>query len=175
MPIVLGLDSSTQSISAVILDTDSGLLVAEASVNFGNDLPHYGQPSGYDASGARGEVHSNPLMWVEALDLLLGRMKTDGVDFSNISAVSGSGQQHGSVYLKGCFGGKLASLDAAQDLKGQLAGCLTRKSSPIWMDSSTSAECELISDMMGGDEVVCKISGSIPVERFTGPQISKFA
>lgn len=175
MPIVLGLDSSTQSISAVILDTDSGQLVAEASVNFGNDLPHYGQPSGYDASGARGEVHSNPLMWVEALDLLLGRMKTDGVDFSNISAVSGSGQQHGSVYLKGCFGGKLASLDAAQDLKDQLAGCLTRKSSPIWMDSSTSAECELISDMMGGDEVVCKISGSIPVERFTGPQISKFA
>ncbi|MDB4467624.1 carbohydrate kinase, partial [Akkermansiaceae bacterium] len=66
MPIVLGLDSSTQSISAVILDTDSGQLVAEASVNFGNDLPHYGQPSGYDASGARGEVHSNPLMWVEA-------------------------------------------------------------------------------------------------------------
>ncbi|MDB4353951.1 FGGY-family carbohydrate kinase [Akkermansiaceae bacterium] len=175
MPTVLGLDSSTQSISAVILDTDSGQLVAEASVNFGNDLPHYGQPSGYDASGARGEVHSNPLMWLEALDLLLGRMKADGVDFSNISAVSGSGQQHGSVYLRGCFGEKLASLDAAQDLKDQLAGCLTRKSSPIWMDSSTSVECSEMASAVGGNDVVCAKSGSIAVERFTGSQIRKFA
>ena len=175
MPTVLGLDSSTQSISAVILDTDSGSLVAEASVNFGNDLPHYGQASGYDASGAGGEVHSNPLMWLEALDLLLGRMKADGVDFSKISAVSGSGQQHGSVYLKGCFGEKLASLDASKDLKDQLAGCLTRKSSPIWMDSSTSAECAEVAAAVGGDDVVCAKSGSIAVERFTGSQIRKFA
>lgn len=174
MPTFLGLDSSTQSLSAVLIDSESGSL-KEASVNFGKDLPQYGQSSGYDASGERGEVHSNPLMWLEALDLLLGKMKADGVDFSKVSAVSGSGQQHGSVYLKGCFGDKLASLDASSDLKGQLAGCLTRKSSPIWMDSSTSAECEQIEDQVGGNEVVCQKSGSIMVERFTGSQIRKFA
>jgi len=175
MPTVLGLDSSTQSISAVILDTGSGELLAEGSVNFGNDLPHYGQPSGYDPSGARGEVHSNPLMWLEALDLLLGGMRADGVDFSTISALSGSGQQHGSVYLASCFGEKLNSLDPKKDLKDQLAGCLTRKSAPIWMDSSTSVECSEVASAVGGDDVVCAKSGSIAVERFTGSQIRKFA
>ena len=83
MSLVLGLDSSTQSLSAVILDTEKGIVVADDSVNFGKDLPQYGQPHGYDESGARGRVHSNPLMWLEALDLLLSRMTKNGVDFSN--------------------------------------------------------------------------------------------
>lgn len=175
MSLVLGLDSSTQSLSAVILDTEQGVVVAEDSVNFGADLPEFGQPHGYDESGARGEVHSNPLMWLEALDRLLTTMKGKGVDFSQVSAVSGSGQQHGSVYLRGCFGEKLASLSASSDLKGQLAGCLTRQSSPIWMDSSTGAECAEIAAAVGGNDVVCAKSGSVAVERFTGPQIRKFA
>jgi len=174
MSIVLGLDSSTQSFSAVILDTGTGQMIAGDSVNFGKDLPHYGQPSGYDPHGKRGEIHANPLMWVEALDLLLTRMKTAGVDFAQIEAVSGSGQQHGSVYLKPCFGKKLAGLNSSEDLKDQIADCLTRPSSPIWMDSSTSAECSEIANAVGGNEVVCAKSGSIAVERFTGSQIRKF-
>lgn len=39
MPTVLGLDSSTQSLSAVILETGSGAIAHEASVSFGKDLP----------------------------------------------------------------------------------------------------------------------------------------
>ncbi|MFT7173129.1 MAG: xylulokinase [Paracoccaceae bacterium] len=175
MSLVLGLDSSTQSLSAVLLDTESGTVVADDSVNFGNDLPQFGQPHGYDESGVGGEVHANPLMWVEALDLLLGRMKEGGVDFSTVSAVSGSGQQHGSVYLRECFGEKLASLDSSSDLKSQLAGCLTRQSSPIWMDSSTGAECAEMAAAVGGNEVVCGKSGSVAIARFTGSQIRKFA
>ena len=174
MPIVLGLDSSTQSLSAVILDTVSGKILAEDSVNFGKDLPQYGQPSGYNPNGKRGEVHANPLMWVDAVDLLLVRMRANGVDFSEISAVSGSGQQHGSVYLKPCFGDKLASLDDSTPIKEQISGCLTRQSSPIWMDSSTAEECTEIAHAVGGNEVVCAKSGSIAVERFTGAQIRKF-
>lgn len=175
MPHFLGLDSSTQSISAVILDPDSGQIIAEDSVNFGKDLSHYGQSHGYDESGARGEVHSNPMMWVEALDLLLGRMKENGVDFSSLTAVSGSGQQHGSVYLSSEFGVTLSSLDASRSLKEQIESCLTRQSSPIWMDSSTSQECAEIAEAVGGNEAVCAKSGSIAVERFTGSQIRKFS
>ncbi len=175
MPTVLGLDSSTQSLSAIILDTNSGAVVAEDSVTFGAEFPNYRQPHGYDESGARGEIHANPMMWLEALDLLLARMVKNGVDFSKVASVSGSGQQHGSVYLRGCFGKKLASLNASKSLKEQLEGCLTRQSSPIWMDSSTSTECAEIADAVGGNDVVCAKSGSIAVERFTGPQIRKFA
>lgn len=171
----LGLDSSTQSLSAVLIDTESGKIVAAESVNFGRDLPHYGQPHGYLEGGPRGEVHADPLMWVEALDLLLTRMKAEGVDFSEVRAVSGSGQQHGSVYLNAQFAGVLGSLDAGQDLRSQLSGCLARATSPIWMDSSTTEECREIASAVGGNEVVCAKSGSIAIERFTGPQIRKFA
>lgn len=175
MSLILGLDSSTQSLSAVLLDADQGVVVAEDSVNFGDDLPQYQQAHGYAEGGLRGEIHANPLMWVEALDLLLERMKSNGVDFSSVVAVSGSGQQHGSVYLRSCFGEKLSQLDSAQSLVEQIEGCLTRKSSPIWMDSSTSVECAEIASAVGGNDVVCAKSGSIAVERFTGSQIRKFS
>ena len=42
MPSVLGLDSSTQSLSAVILETDSGAILHEESVSFGDDLASAG-------------------------------------------------------------------------------------------------------------------------------------
>ena len=175
MSLVLGLDSSTQSLSAVILDTKKGVVVANHSVNFGESLSHYNQPHGYDEAGARGEIHSNPLMWLEALDLLLAQMVSENIDFSQIKAVSGSGQQHGSVYLKANFNEALEGLTAQSDLKTQLTNCLSRLSSPIWMDSSTSKECAEIAHAVGGNEIVCLKSGSVAVERFTGPQIRKFA
>ena len=175
MSLVLGLDSSTQSLSAVILDTKKGVVVANHSVNFGENLSHYNQPHGYDEAGARGEIHSNPLMWLEALDLLLAQMVSENIDFSQIKAVSGSGQQHGSVYLKANFNEALEGLTAQSDLKTQLTNCLSRLSSPIWMDSSTSKECAEIAHAVGGNEIVCSKSGSVAVERFTGPQIRKFA
>jgi xylulokinase len=175
MSLVLGLDSSTQSLSAVILDTEKGVVVANHSVNFGESLSHYNQPHGYDEAGARGEIHSNPLMWLEALDLILAQMVSENIDFSQIKAVSGSGQQHGSVYLKANFNEALEGLTAQSDLKTQLTNCLSRLSSPIWMDSSTSKECAEIAHAVGGNEVVCLKSGSVVVERFTGPQIRKFA
>ena len=53
-------------------------------MNFGKDLPQFGQSNGYIEGGSRGEVHSDPMMWVSALDLLLSRMKEDGVDFSSV-------------------------------------------------------------------------------------------
>ena len=175
MSLVLGLDSSTQSLSAVILDTEKGVVVANHSVNFGESLSHYNQPHGYDEAGARGEIHSNPLMWLEALDLLLAQMVSENIDFSQIKAVSGSGQQHGSVYLKANFNEALEGLTTQSDLKTQLTNCLSRLSSPIWMDSSTSKECAEIAHAVGGNEIVCLKSGSVAVERFTGPQIRKFA
>lgn len=175
MSLVLGLDSSTQSLSAVILDTEKGVVVANHSVNFGESLSHYNQPHGYDEAGARGEIHSNPLMWLEALDLLLAQMVSEKIDFSQIKAVSGSGQQHGSVYLKANFNEALEGLTGQSDLKTQLTNCLSRLSSPIWMDSSTSKECAEIAHAVGGNEIVCSKSGSVAVERFTGPQIRKFA
>ena len=99
MPLVLGLDSSTQSVSAVVIDVDSKSIIHEESVSFGEDLPDYGQPSGFIPGGENGEVHSDPLMWLDALQLVFSRLASSPVEMSRIVAVSGSGQQHGSVYL----------------------------------------------------------------------------
>ena len=41
MPKALGIDASTQSCSAIVIDTDNSMVVAEASVNFGEKLPEY--------------------------------------------------------------------------------------------------------------------------------------
>jgi xylulokinase len=169
----LGLDSSTQSLTAVLIDPNSGEITCQLSVNFGADLPHYKAPSGFMPDGADGEVHSDPLMWLEALDLLLSRL-AERTDLSKVRMVAGSGQQHGSVYLDASFETRLAALNPAQDLASQISPALTRRSSPIWMDTSTSRECKEITSALGGSAEVCRRSGSIAIERFTGPQIRRF-
>jgi xylulokinase len=173
MPYVLGLDSSTQSCSVIVIDTDTQSVVAEASVNFGECLPQYNAPSGFIPGGTEGEVHSDPLMWLDALERLLEDLKAK-CDLSKITAISGAGQQHGSVYLNARWLNCIHALDTAESLSKQIAPCLARATSPIWMDSSSSVECREITEAVGGDSIVCSKSGSIAIERFTGPQIRRF-
>lgn len=169
----LGLDSSTQSLSAILIDLERGRILHECSVNFGNDLPEFGSPKGFLPDGRDGEVHANPLLWLAALDLLLGRL-AQSVDLSQVKCIAGSGQQHGSVYLDDSFESRLKALDPTKDIATQIAPALTRATSPIWMDTSTSAECAEITAALGGPDEVCRRSGSIAIERFTGPQIRRF-
>jgi xylulokinase len=173
MPQYLGLDSSTQSLSALLIDTDTGKVVAERSVNFGERLPQYKSPKGFLPSDDAAIKHSDPLMWVEALELVLQDLRSAGVDLGRVRGISGAGQQHGSVYLS-------KSLDQVGDwplsapLCEQVRPLLSRTTSPIWMDSSTSAECAEIASAAGGDERVATITGSRATLRFTGPQIRRF-
>ncbi|MCH7226370.1 xylulokinase [Haloferula sp. A504] len=169
----LGLDSSTQSLSALVIDPASGRIVHEESVNFGTDLPQYRSPSGFIPGGPDGEVHADPRMWIEAIDLLFSRL-AERTDLGTIDAVACSGQQHGSVYLDDSFAGRLAGLDSGSSLVEQLSPALSRATSPIWMDTATGAECREIADAVGGDDEVCRRSGSVAIERFTGPQIRRF-
>ena len=173
MPLTLGLDSSTQSCSALVIDTDNGQITAEASVNYGQNLPQYQAPSGFIPNGRAGEVHADPRMWLDALERLLTTL-SEQCDLSRIEAISGAGQQHGSVYLNQSWADTLQSLNPAKSLSEQIAPCLTRATAPIWMDTSTSTECREIADTVGGDQIVCEKSGSIAIERFTGPQIRRF-
>src|SRR5436189_5997940 len=95
----LGLDSSTQSLSAIVIDYDRRNVVYEHSLNFDRTLPQYETQNGVLRNRNPLVKHSAPLMWAEALDLLFAQMKQDGVALDQVLAVSGSGQQHGSVYL----------------------------------------------------------------------------
>lgn len=169
----LGLDASTQSLSAIIIDPAAGAVVASESVNFGADLPHYNAPHGFIPGGENGEVHSDPRMWMEALDLLFGRLR-DAADLGKVRVIAGDGQQHGSVYLDETFDRRLSGLDPAHDLAGQIAPALSRATSPIWMDHSTSAECAEITNSFDDPLEVLRRTGSVATERFTGPQIRRF-
>lgn len=171
--LALGIDSSTQSCSAIVIDTDSGEIVAEASVNFGERLPEYKAPQGFIPDGPNSEVHSDPRMWLDALELLLDELKQT-CDLSKVAAISGAGQQHGSVYLDETWFETVQSLSPEKSLSSQIDKCLSRKTSPIWMDKSTGGECKEIAEAVGGDDQVCAKSGSIAIERFTGPQIRRF-
>jgi xylulokinase len=170
----LGLDSSTQSLSAVVIDLDARRVIYEQSLNFDRALPHYGTRNGVLPNRDPLIKHSPPLMWAEALDLIFAQMKKDGVPLDKILAVSGSGQQHGSVYLNDRAADALANLDPQKSLVENLRLVFARKTSPIWMDSSTAKECAEIRKKLGGIKYTASRTGSDTFERFTGPQIRKF-
>lgn len=174
MSLYLGIDASTQSVSALVFDGVAGTIVAESSVNFGADLPQYEAPQGFITDGLDGEVHSDPKMWLEALDLCLSRLKDQSVDMGAIIAVSGAGQQHGTVYLNAEGLSRLQKLDASSPLANQFSSGFSRETSPIWMDTSTTEQCRAIEKAIGGAVPVCEKSGSIAIERFSGPQIRRF-
>ena len=177
MKLYLGLDSSTQSLTAIVIDVDgtNARVVFDASLPFDETFPQYGTDHGVLPRTQPDEAFSSPVMWADALEAILGNVAASGLDVSRIAAISGSAQQHGSVYLNGDAGRMLSRLDPAQPLASQVAPILARRVSPIWLDSSTSAECAEIADAVGGSDVLARRTGSRAFERFTGPQIRKFA
>lgn len=168
----LGLDSSTQSIKAALVD-DKLRLGGELTVNFDAELPGYKTKGGAHVGKDGLTVTSPPVMWVEAMDLLFAKMKKARWPLAKVAAVSASGQQHGSVWLKPGAGSILAGLDPKRSLKSQLAGVFSLDASPIWMDSSTRSECRALEKAMGGPQKVADLTGSRAYERFTGNQIAK--
>ncbi|HLP76664.1 MAG TPA: carbohydrate kinase, partial [Candidatus Paceibacterota bacterium] len=128
----LGLDSSTQSLSAVLIDLDSRKVVYEKSLNFDKALPQYKTQNGVLPNRNPLVKHSSPLLWAEALDVLFAAMKSDGAPLGDVRAISGSGQQHGSVYLNDRAPAALAKLGSAKNLVSGLRGVFSRRTSPIW-------------------------------------------
>src|SRR6266700_420092 len=178
MPVYVGFDCSTQSLSAVAIAVEAGRreVVFEHSLSFDEHFPHYGTTNGVLPGADALVARSSPLMWAEALDRMMAIISREsGVDISTIAAISGSAQQHGSVYLDETADATLAGLDAARPLTEQLSKIFTRADAPIWMDASTAPQCQAITARLGGAEAVARLTGSRAFPRFTGPQIRKFA
>lgn len=178
MAIYLGFDSSTQSLTATAIEVAANArhVLFTRTFPFDDLLPRYGTRYGVLPSSAPGVVHGPPFMWAEALDGVIGVLKRDErIDWANLRAISGSAQQHGTVYLTRTYEAQLRALRPDRPLVVQLRGVLARPTSPIWMDTSTTAECDEIERQLGGPQAVARLTGSRCYERFPAPQIRKFA
>jgi xylulokinase len=168
----VGLDFSTQSLKAAAIDARLEVR-AEATVNFAADLPEFKTQDGVHRQPDGLTVTSPPAMWIAALELLCAGLQRQRFPFAQVAAVSGSGQQHGSVYWRRGARAALRGLSAARGLREQLGDAFAVAESPIWMDSSTTAQCRAREDALGGAQAVAELTGSRAYERFTGNQIAK--
>jgi len=168
----IGFDFSTQQIKAVVVN--SGLEVtAETHVHFDSMLPEYRTSGGVHSAGR--VVTAPTIMWVKALDMLLDKLRVAGLDFTTVAGICGAGQQHGSVFWRRGVDDLLKGLKPERFLHEQLGSAFSIHDSSIWMDSSTSKECEALEESVGGAEQLARITGSRAYERFTGNQIAKVA
>ena len=137
-----GLDISTQGAKLVILDWTNLTESYVDSINYDNDLPWYGTVNGVIKGNKLGVSESNPLMWIEAVELLFKRAVDKQVPLKDIKAISVSGQQHGLVAL---------------DKKGNLAHPVSK----LWNDFSTQEECDLLTQQVGGiDQMISEVGNT---------------
>ncbi|KAK6355287.1 hypothetical protein TWF696_004399 [Orbilia brochopaga] len=173
-PLYLGLDLSTQQLKVLAVRSNLETVFEEA-VSFDTDLPSYGVRKGVFVNDKDHEVYAPVAMWIEALDLILQRMKSRGFDFSRVMGISGAGQQHGSVYWAKDAESILSTLSPDKSLLEQLSlTAFSWEFSPNWQDHSTSSQLHAFEDLIGGPEALAKATGSSGHHRFTGPQILRF-
>jgi xylulokinase len=178
MAVYLGLDASTQSLTATLIEAGPGRheVLLEHSLVYDRDLSGYGTSHGVIRGDDPSVVVAPAVMWVDALDQVMARLTAERPrDMARLTAISGSAQQHGSVYLTKAGLARLATLDPRATLALQMDAAFSRPMSPVWMDSSTGVECREIEQAVGGAARLAAHTGARAFERFTGPQIRAFA
>ena len=174
----VGIDVSTQSCTVVAIDGDEQRIVGTWSFSFDDAVcmkkyvidPHtktiivsepgqYGQPPG---------------MFLYALECVFKTMMRDGFDFSSVSAISVSAQQHGHVYLTQAYIDICASLCTAKagsdTLEDIFSPCYAHAHAPIWMTSNTHAEATHLKTSVPD---ILQRTGSDSPLRFTGAIMRK--
>ncbi|XP_072454308.1 xylulose kinase isoform X1 [Notamacropus eugenii] len=168
----LGWDFSTQQVKVIAVDENLNVTYEE-SINFDKELPEFGTQGGVHVHSDKLTVTSPVLMWVKALDIILEKMKSSGFNFSRVRALSGAGQQHGSVYWKKGACQTLKNLSPDLPLHQQLKSSFSLPDCPIWMDSSTTVECRNLEKAVKGAQNLSDITGSRAYERIA--LVSSFA
>jgi xylulokinase len=160
MPLVAGVDSSTQSVKVVVRDADSGELVAQSSA------PH---PDGTEV---------DPHSWESALSGALAK-----VSDKKIEAISIAGQQHGMVALdkdgnvirKALLWNDTRSAKEAEDLNQEVPDIHLRTGSKLvasftaskvrWLVDNESSNAEKLAAVaLPHDWLSWRLSGSTKIE-----------
>ena len=179
-PLYLGFDLSTQQLKgkssprlsiratqltnhliAIVVDSDLKV-ISEAKVDFDGDFgSKYGINKGVHVKSSTGEVYAPVALWMESLDLVLSRLAAAmPVPMDRIRGVSGSGQQHGSVFWSNKAEQLLRGLNPEKSLVEQLKESLAHEWSPNWQDQSTQKECDAFDEALGSRERLAEVTGS---------------
>ncbi|MEO7796754.1 MAG: xylulokinase [Opitutaceae bacterium] len=142
MSLFIGIDSGTQSVKAVVLDLETRRVVADARA------PHEligGLPAGH--------MEQHPRDWTAALEQVLLELagKLGASEAKRVRGIGVSGQQHGFVPL---------------DEKGEVI-----RAAKLWCDTSTTAECAIITKKLGGPKAAIRKTGNLILPGFTAPKI----
>lgn len=137
----IGIDSGTQSTKTIVLDLESGRIVAHAAEKYGclEGLPP-------------GHLEQHPRTWITAVENTLAECIAGlGDDRKRIRGIGVSGQQHG-----------LVALDARDE---------PVRPAKLWCDTSTAEECTILAGAFGGPEGLIREAGNAIPPGFTAPKI----
>jgi xylulokinase len=137
----LGLDSGTTTCKGLVLEVNSGKVLAQASAphSFIDGLP-------------RGHVEQDPQTWCDAAEhVIQSCLEKIGERRHEIVAFGVSGQQHGLVTL---------------DHRNQPV-----RPAKLWCDTSTAPEAEKLNRALGSVDELIRRTGNAMVPGYTAPKI----
>lgn len=171
----LGFDLSTQQLK--IISCYSNLKFhSKYSINFDDFKDEFGISKGVLSNNDTGEIVTPVKVFIKALQCLMDRMKQDNFPFNNVISISGSCQQHGTVYYNDKITELLEDLDPnSSNWDKDLASGFSFLNASNWQDRSTAQEINDFENSVGGAFNLCFKTGSKAHYRFSGPQMRRRA
>ena len=138
---------------SLYLGIDSGTQSTKAIVldlDLGRVIAEARAPHALLAGLPAGHMEQDPAQWTTALDAVIGEVAAK-IDRSRVRGIGVSGQQHGFVPL---------------DARGAVI-----RPAKLWCDTSTVAECALLTKKLGGPKAVIRATGLPFLPGYTAPKI----
>ncbi|HEV8422098.1 MAG TPA: xylulokinase [Chthoniobacterales bacterium] len=137
----LGIDSGTKSTKALVLDIESGEVLALAQRS-------YGTIEGLSP----GHVEQDPQIWIEAAEATIAEcIEKLGKRRKELNAIGVGAQQHG-----------LVALDEAN---------LPLRPAKLWCDISAEEQCEAFNKKFGGPQGLVELIGNPMLAGYTAPKL----
>src|SRR5205085_3804144 len=139
--LLIGVDSGTQSTKVLVVDAQNGKVLASAAQVY-DLLPNL----------PPGAKEQHPHTWREATASAIRQaLRAAKAVAADVVAIGVSGQQHGFVPL---------------DSQGEVI-----RPAKLWCDTSTAAECDEITEKLGGLQKTIKLLGNAVLPGFTASKI----